>query len=556
MIKLDKKNIDDIFALTPMQEGMLFFYLKDPNSEAYFEQLSLEIAGTMDNEVFENAWNFVIQTNEMLRAVFCWEKVEQPIQIILKEHRLQPRYFDLSEKDNCLKKNSLEKIKTKDRKEKFDLREIPFRITLCKVEADKYEMIISNHHILYDGWSNSIILGEFLSAYNDLTEGKLLKPQVKTKFKEFVKWLKDQDTKKQEESCKEYLSGFKARGEHPVKRYKRIEISETGNHHIKLAPGMKNKLEAFVRSRNITMASLLYSAWGLLLQHYNFTNDVLFDITVSGRTAKVKKIENMVGLFINTLPVKVQSKPGEKISHFLSRMHHMLQSIENYSPLCINEDFQECLQQNLFDSVLVLENYPLDRILVQENGPLTINSFEISGMTRYDLTVIITLFDDIEFSITYDKDLFEEAVISGWGDRLIRIVEEMVNNPVKNVGEIKVLSGEKREAFLEQVTAWQGVESAVEVDYTAPRGDVEQKLADIWSEVLNIDSQVIGIDHNFFDYRGHSLKASLMASAIHKEFQVKIPLGEIFRGPTIRELAAFIDKKTGNDHGYESIETT
>ncbi|MGD2088783.1 MAG: amino acid adenylation domain-containing protein [Candidatus Aminicenantes bacterium] len=538
--KLDKENIEDIIALAPTQEGILFHYLKDPESDLYFEQLSLNISGEIAIPFFERAWNFVIQSNEMLRTVYHWENVKAPLQFVLKRFNLKPTYINLPDCESREKEKLLQKIKITDKKNKFDLREVSFRVTLCKISEMEYEMIISNHHILYDGWSNSIILGEFLDAYNNLLMGNPLKPQLKTKFKEFVKWLRVQDTITQDESWKEYFSGFKARGKHPVKRYKRIEIIETGNHHIKLHSEMKNKLEAFVRSRNITMASLLYSAWGLLLQYYNFTNDVLFDITVSGRTAKIRKIENMVGLFINTLPVRVQSKPGEKISHLLSRMHHMLQSIEKCSPLRINEYLQECLHQNLFDSVVVLENYPLARILVQENRPLTINYFEISGMTPYDLTVIITLFDDIEFAITYDKHLFEEAVISSLGDGLISIVEEMVNNPGKSVGEIKVLSDEARKELVEQIRAGQEVEQAMEVDYTAPVDKVEEKLVDIWSGLFRVDKADISIDTDFFAFGGHSLKATLLIARIHKELQVKVPLVEIFRRSTIRELAKYI----------------
>ena len=148
MQKLDKTNIEDILALTPMQEGMLFHYLKDPGSDYYFEQLSLEISGKINKEIFEKAWNFVIESNEMLRAVFRWEKVDKPVQIILKGHQFQPRYCDFSEKAANDVQNQLEEIKGKDREQEFDLREVPFRVTLCKTEENKYEMIISNHHIL------------------------------------------------------------------------------------------------------------------------------------------------------------------------------------------------------------------------------------------------------------------------------------------------------------------------------------------------------------------------------------------------------------------------
>ena len=200
MKKLDKKNIEEILALIPTQEGMLFHYLKNPESDYYFEQLSLEISGEINTGIFEKAWNFVVETNEMLRIIYRWEKVEYPMQIILKKHQLQPKYHDLTAEEDNEKFNQVEKIKAEDRREKFDLQEVPFRVTLCRLEKTKSIMIISNHHILYDGWSNGIILKEFFDAYNDLSNEKELVKPAKIKFKEFIKWNRslNLDKEKQE----------------------------------------------------------------------------------------------------------------------------------------------------------------------------------------------------------------------------------------------------------------------------------------------------------------------------------------------------------------------
>ncbi|MGD2089904.1 MAG: condensation domain-containing protein, partial [Candidatus Aminicenantes bacterium] len=165
---MDRKNTADIVALTPLQEGMLFHYLREPGSDLYFEQLSLDISGRMDIGFFEKAWNVVIETNEMLRTVFRWEKLKDPVQIHLKKHKCKLKVYDLSNKDNSQKKAALEQIKAKDRQKNFDLSRVPFRVILCKIAENKYRLIISNHHILYDGWSTGIILREFFEVYQAL----------------------------------------------------------------------------------------------------------------------------------------------------------------------------------------------------------------------------------------------------------------------------------------------------------------------------------------------------------------------------------------------------
>ncbi|HLP60477.1 MAG TPA: condensation domain-containing protein, partial [Candidatus Deferrimicrobium sp.] len=199
------QNIEDILALTSMQEGMLFHYLKDPEGSHYVEQLSLHISGHIELHYFEQAWNVVIAANEMLRTVFRWEKLEKPSQIILKEHQGELSFHDLSNMDNCRMKTALEEIRSKDRDEGFDLTRVPFRIILCKLDEMQYEMVISNHHILYDGWSNGIILKEFFKAYHGIaTGGYPLKFPVKPLFKEFIKWIQNCDRNKQAKYWREY----------------------------------------------------------------------------------------------------------------------------------------------------------------------------------------------------------------------------------------------------------------------------------------------------------------------------------------------------------------
>ena len=177
--KLDKNIVENILALTPTQEGMLFHYLKEPGSDLYFEQLSLRVLGRIDTVNFENAWGIVTAANEMLRTVFRWEKMKNPTQVILKEYNVKLKTVDLSDGTDGEKAERLEQIKTIDREDGFDLKDVPFRITLCKINEGESELIISNHHILFDGWSTGIILKEFLTAYTALANKKV--PPIRPK---------------------------------------------------------------------------------------------------------------------------------------------------------------------------------------------------------------------------------------------------------------------------------------------------------------------------------------------------------------------------------------
>jgi tyrocidine synthetase-3 len=542
MNKLERGNIDDIFALTPIQEGMLFHFLKEPGSDLYFEQLSLGLAGRIDIEIFERAWNVVVETNEMLRALFRWEKLKNPVQVILKRRKVPIHIHDFSAGERVQKKKAVEEIKIKDKQLKFDFRDVPFRVTLCKLGKAEYEIIISNHHILYDGWSLGIILKEFFAAYESLLLGVSPAPPVKTKFKRFIEWSRVRDTNKDREYWKEYLEGFGREERFPGRRKKRI-IESTGNYRIKVPGDLKNTLEKFVKSHNITIAPLFYGVWGLLLHRYDSVDDVLFDTTVSGRRAKIDGIENIVGLFINTLPLRVRIHPHEKIADFLSRIYRMLQQwseFESSSLLDINEYLDEQRKQGLFDSLLVIENYPLEKVFVQKNRALSVKCFSISGMTRYDLTVLVTVFDEIMLNFTYNKELFDEDITAKLAGDFIYIIKTIIEDSREEISGLMLLSGEVKAKLWERYMS-NGVEYEGEgVVYTAPRDLLEERLAGIWAQLYGMDRSEIGIDMNFFDFGGHSLKASLLAAKIHREFNTRVPPVEIFRYPTIRELAGYI----------------
>jgi iturin family lipopeptide synthetase B len=451
MKRLDKDNIEDILALTPMQEGMLFHYLKEPESSYYFEQLSLEISGEIDPGIFEKSWNFVIEINEMLRTVFRWEKVEHPIQIILAGHTLQPRYFDFSDSDIDEIQKRLEEVKVKDRAERFDLQEVPFRVTLCKIGEDKHEMIIGNHHILYDGWSNGIILKEFFRAYHTLCKGeRLIRPPVKTPFKEFIKWIQSQDRNIQEKFWGEYLDGIDTPTALPIKR-RSSEVKSAESVSLILVKDIKDKLDVFVNDNRVTLASVFYTAWGILLQKYCGCDDVIFGTTVSGRSTGVKGIEDMVGLFINTIPLRVQSTPGVKIIDVLTGIETLLlerKEFENTPLVDIGSYSSVAGSESLFDTMVAIENYPLDNRLVPGDRLLSVHSYSMAEMTHYDLTVGIMLFNEIEIRFSFKRELFDKETVENLASHFKGIVRNIIENPETVLSQLEIISIEEKNRIL------------------------------------------------------------------------------------------------------------
>ncbi len=456
MKKFAKKDIEDILSLTPMQQGMLFHYLKEPESDLYYEQLSLEISGSPDITLFYEAWRVVTTSNQMLRTLFRWKKMEKPIQLVLKEHLPQVRWYDCTG-EHMSEVELLEEIRSKDRKEKFDLQEVPFRVTLCKLHEKRYEMIISHHHILYDGWSTSIIMEEFFNTYNDLfSKRKLLKPP-KTAFKEFVKYIQGQDKDRQAAFWKKYLEGFDTRTPMPVRavkpRAKRNGKEGSRAYSLRLRGDKKGSLVGFVQGYKVTFASLLYTAWAILLQTYNNSDDVLFGTTVSGRSPRLRGIEHMVGLFINTLPLRVQRYPDETVLGLLHRVLHTLQLMEEYesTPLVdIKEYMRWPHEEDLFDSLLVIENYPLAALRLKNSTPLTIHSYSLVEVPHYDLTLSIEIFnpDDVGLTFLYPLHLFDDTTIERLSGHLTRTLQNIVREPGKMLSRFEISTTEERQQIL------------------------------------------------------------------------------------------------------------
>jgi tyrocidine synthetase-3 len=531
----DQNNIKDIFALTPMQQGMLSHYLQSPGGDLYFEQLCLELAGQVERRLFEQAWQVVAEENEMLRTVFHWDKLKQPVQVVLKEVDFKPRYFDLTHPVP-----SLEEIRSRDRQEKFDLQQPAFRVTLAKIAGTDYRMIITNHHILFDGWSSGIILSEFLGAYHALCRGETPPRSVKTRFREFVKYLKNLDVDAQREFWRRYLDGLNSNREYSPGRQKTGESAGTGNRRFKWDRDRVDRLETFLQTHRLTAAAFLNTAWGLLLQKYNGSRDVVFDTTVSGRSAKLKGIEEMVGLFINTLPLRVRTWPDEPILDVLKRLNSHLQEREAYehTPLTLVHEYTAGAQQDLrFDSVVVLENYPLNDRLRQGDGPLAVTSHWIVEKTHHDVTLIITLYDGIEVSVTYNERLWPGEGIEGLWHYFMKIVDQMLSRPDRRAAAIAEPTGIERARIIPVSTPKPG-----QPEYRAPRSELEKKLAVMWAEVLDVDQAAIGIDADFFLFGGHSLKVNLLLAQLHRQLDVKVPWAQVFKTPTIRGLAAYIDR--------------
>ena len=442
--KLDRSNIEDIMPLTPMQEGMLFHYIMEADSLEYHEQISLGFTGDLDVDLMQKAWDFVICNNEMLRTVYRWKNINNPVQVILKNHQVVVHYHDLSEGLDSLKESMLEKIKQADLQNRINIEEETLRITLCKCGENDFVMIISNHHILFDGWSSGIIIKELIGAYHALYEG--LEPSVpfKNKFSEYVKWIGDQDKDKQKNYWENYLYGVQQNDD----LFSKASQSEMTSYECALQKDVCDKLTEFAKENGLTIASLLYCAWGILAQKLNNAHDIMFGITTSGRDNPIKGIENMVGLFINTIPLRIRTDKEETIIQLLKKVNEKIKEGQEFdsTPLVDIHAYAGISNNSqLFNSLVVIENYPLDMNDYQD-GILTINDYSAIERTNYNLTLGITIGEPMTFNFGYN--CFAENMIKRIGQYFEKVLSVMIYEKGSKVIDIDILSESERNQIL------------------------------------------------------------------------------------------------------------
>jgi amino acid adenylation domain-containing protein len=511
--KIDKAHVDDILPLTSMQEGMLFQYLSNPQSKQYFEQMRFGLKGQIDNQRFREAWKFVGQGNEMLRAVTRWEKLEEPVQIVLKDKEIPIEVKDLSVEGGEEQSRMLAEIVEADWQKSIDLTEAPLRITLCLLANDTAEMVVTFHHILYDGWSSGILLSEFIEAYNHLTKGETPEKVHKTRYRQFLKWYRSQDRERQSVFWKYYLEEFDTRSELPYDHSKLAEISRVNTCRVEVSPRLIKQIDSCSQQHRITLSNLIYTAWGVLLQKYNNSNDVIFGTIVAGRTPAVEGIERMVGLFINTIPLRLKAKKDEVMLDILAAVGSHLKERQEFEHSSLTEIQQLSglgTGSPLFDSIIVVDNYPLDNILGQKTAPdqdspaeLAIQSYEMFEMTNFDLTLQVMLLDrnQMRLDFHYNPDAFELATIRRLADHYLNILAGICTDPKIEISAINMISEAEERQILEEF-------NQQEIEYRLTKtihGIIEAQVARV------PENRAVQFEDHWLSYRELNERANRLA---------------------------------------------
>lgn len=447
-------EIEKIYPLSPMQEGMLFHSLLNKQSHAYFIQNIYRVGGLIDRNILEESYRLILKKYEALRVLFIHEKIQKPRQVVVRKPEIQIYYEDISQLTSEEKKRYIEDFKIRDRNKGFNLsKELALRISLLMIKERSHILIWSYHHILMDGWCLHIILYDLLRKYQLLCQGKTVILEPVTPYQEYVEWLEKQDKERAMLFWQDYLQGYSRPATLPLSTnsaYPGDYQPEVCNFWLEREVG--EGLQVMSKRYQVTLNSLFKVVWAILLQHYNCSDDVAFGIVVSGRSSEVEGIENMVGLFVNTIPVRVQVTGMEPVFQLIQTVHRTSISAKKheYLPLA---DIQSVsiLKGNLIDHIMIFENHPLKKEADVKTGQpqaFSVKSLENFEQTNYNFNVYIFPGELIQIRFSYNALVYHEEWIRAVARHFQMIFQQVVRDPHRAVNEIEILEGEERHKVL------------------------------------------------------------------------------------------------------------
>ena len=319
-----KKNIETIYHLSPAQEGMLYDTLQGPTSGIHVEQFICTLEGQLDTGAFERAWQCVLNEHAILRTCFIWEGQKAPLQVVLHQVTLPFIQQDWRTYTADEQARRLDEYIERDRQRSFILSQSPLmRVALFQTDKNIHQFVWTHHHILMDGWCRNIVVKEVLTCYHAFSRGQTLTLEHGRPYKDYIAWLKKQDISQAERFWRKTLQGFTRPT--PLGRVERCDdYSEPSERFSSLSMHLSSStttaLRLLVGQHRLTINTLIQGVWSLLLSRYSGTDDIIFGITVSGRSAELPGIETMIGLCINTLPVRTKLSPDGELWTWLDTL--------------------------------------------------------------------------------------------------------------------------------------------------------------------------------------------------------------------------------------------
>ena len=506
-------HIDAIYPLSPMQEGMLFHTLMNPGTGIYLMQNRYLIEGDLNHEAFVRAWELVFDRHPVLRTSFVWKSQKRPLQAVHKRVDAPIVSLDWRGRTRPEQIARLDAELETELREGFDFAKAPLmRLRLIRLADDRYQFVHSFHHILLDEWCISLLLMDFLGHYGALVRGERLTYEKPRPYRDYIGWLQKQDVTAAESFWRAYLKAFPTPTPLPYDRLPEglaDQNEDAADHCLYLSADTSARLVDLAQRHRVTVNTFFQGAWALLLNYYSSERDVLFGVTVAGRPTELPGVESILGLFINTLPLRVSVQPERPLVDWLKDL--LAENVRvrqyDYAPLVQMQRWSEVPRgEALFHSLFVFENAPVDRELYEGRIIFKGEEEQYRVHTNYPLTVMGWPGRELGLKISYDKRLFDADTTERMIRHLKTLLEAMADRPTARLADLSPLNeGERRQLL----TQWNPI----------VRPAVEEEISDLphlfeWQVEKTPDATAVECLGEQATYRELNRRANLVAHVL------------------------------------------
>ncbi|WP_119742341.1 non-ribosomal peptide synthetase [Pseudomonas sp. Larv2_ips] len=454
--------IEDVYPLTPMQEGLLLHTLLEPGTGLYYMQDRYRINSALDPQRFAQAWQAVIARHEALRASFCWNVGEDMLQVIHKPGSTPIEYLDWSADPQSEHEPRLQALLKAEREAGFDLlNQAPFHLRLIRVGEARYWFMMSNHHILIDAWCRSLLMNDFFEIYMALGEGREAQLATPPRYRDYIAWLQRQNLAQARQWWQHNLQGFERTTPIPSDRpFLREHAGHSGGMvvgdcYTRLEARDGAQLRELAQAHQLTVNTFAQAAWALVLRRLSGERDVLFGVTVAGRPVDMPEMQRTVGLFINSIALRVKlPEDGQRCSvrQWLSGLLDSNMQLREYEylPLVTIQEHSELPKgQPLFDSLFVFENAPVEVSVLDRAQSLNATSDSGRTHTNFPLTAVCYPGDDLGLHLSYDQRYFDESTVQGMLGEFKRLLLALVQGFHGDMADLPLIGEQEREFLLE-----------------------------------------------------------------------------------------------------------
>ncbi len=518
-------NIENFYPLSPIQQGILFHSLYAPDSDIYLEQLSCALHGDLNLKAFQQAWEQTVNRHAALRTSFVYQGLKEPVQLVHKQVMLdwhQEDWTDLSAQQQLLQ---LDAFLLHHRSRGFDLSSPPLlRFALLRLHSHSFHFVWSWHHLLVDGWSIPLLLNDVFSFYNALCSGSpLALPHVRP-YRDYIAWLRSQELNLAEAFWRQTLRGFLRPtrlliDEQPAQALSTSSHLSAQEYRSSLSSHQTAGLLRVAQQIKVTLNTIAQGAWAIALSRFSREQDVVFGAVVAGRPVEMEGVEQMVGMFVNTLPVRVKVEGAQKVDEWLRQLQK--QQVEarqyEYSPLVKVQGWSEMDRGvPLFDTIMAFENYPVDESVNQKLGSLKISDIRSVERTNYSLALTVRPGAELLIQATYDTRRFDAESIKRMMGHLEMLLEAIAQNPHSPLAHLPMLTIEE----MKQLQAWN--QNASPYDSSLTIGEMIERQGDQRGDSVAVVSGELHLTYRQMNRRANQLSRYMRRLGVGPEQRVGV----------------------------------